>query len=561
MKRMFAPLIAVLFILPACTQPDDGGGGECTIDSDCGDTAIYFCDKVNHECKLKSGVDIDQSDGADDGNTGIIDDDQPDPSEVEGPDGDGPMPDVDYAGLDCAPGATETCNYTGQAGTENVGPCKAGMRTCKEDGTWSGCNGEVRPLFEICDNGADEDCNGTVDDGSDMDGDGYTYCAEDCCDSPGDCPNPAMVHPGAYEVVNDIDDNCNGETDEKDPACDTGVTVSQDVASSAVSLARSAGFCEPWLLSAQLGLAGPQATEYICDSGGVFSCPKYNRLSLPFPYFDGTYQTYAVNPKFGNAIEKKQGDNIAILSTGPWDGPTKDASVATLAAGDMKTASTVPEDWINFQPNCTAPKAPSCGGAAPDPTTQNSCAGKALPVVQDPIMLTVRLKVPPNAGAFRINTYFCSVEYPDTVCSSSNYNDFFIALLDSTFNQVNPTSEHLNPYDKNLAKDVLGNPVGVDLAPAGLFTVCSEENNNWGFCTGDAELAGTGFDNFGGCGCTGWLVTQGNVVPGEEITLRFAVFEQGTVSYGPDHSWDSTILLDNFEWLADETTPGTGIQE
>jgi hypothetical protein len=182
-------------------------------------------------------------------------------------------------------------------------------------------------------------------------------------------------------------------------------------------------------------------------------------------------------------------------------------------------------------------------------------------VVQDPIMLTVRLKVPPNAGAFRINTYFCSVEYPDTVCSTSNYNDFFIALLDSTFNQVNPTSEHLNPYDKNLAKDVLGNPVGVDLAPAGLFTVCSEENNNWGFCTGDAELAGTGFDDFGGCGCTGWLVTQGNVVPGEEITLRFAVFEQGTVSYGPDHSWDSTILLDNFEWLADETTPGTGIQE
>jgi len=551
MEKFLLLCIGAAFACAACSQTEDVVG-ECTVDADCGDTSIYFCDKVRQECREKAGVDSDQF--SDDGNTGIVDDDQTLPGEGTQPDGEtDPLQDVDYAGLDCTPGATEKCAYTGPAGTEDVGTCKAGSRLCKTNGTWGNCSGEIQPMYETCDNGIDEDCDGFTDKGSDLDGDGYAYCTEDCCDSAGDCPNPELVNPGAYEIAgNGIDDDCDGTADEKTDPCDNGVLVSQDVASSAISLARSAGFCEPWLLSATLGLAGTPVSETINGS---------SRMSLPNPYYDGNYQTYTVNGKFGNVLEKKEGFNMAILSTGPWSLPTMNANVATLDAGDMRTASTVPEDWINRQPNCVAPKAPSCGGVAPDPNVQNSCAGKPQFVVQDPIMLTVRLKVPPNAGSFRINTYFCSIEFPTTVCSTSNYNDFFIALLDSTFNTVNPTSANPNPFDKNLAKDAIGNPVGVDLAPAGLFKVCDESDDQWNSCTSSAELSGTGFDLYGGHGCTGWLVTQGNVVPGEEITLRFAVFEQGTVAYGPDHSWDSTILLDNFEWLAGETKPGTGIQE
>lgn len=488
-------------------------------------------------------------------------------------------PDLDSSIIvQCTPGEKKDC-YTGPSGTKDVGICKSGYSTCNFDGTgWSNCDGMVTPLPEICSDGLDQNCDGedaTPENTIDLDGDGYTYCNGDCCELKSECADPAKVNSGGFEVpANMVDDNCNGEIDEV-TSCDTGVSVSADTSSSALALAKAAGMCSPWLISATLGLAGTPVSEYICDGDQPPSgCTKSDRMSKPNPYYDGSYKTYAVNPKFGEVIVKKEGDNLCILSTGDWDNPTMSAEDAILGDGDMKTASTVPEDWINRQANCESPKAPACGGTAPDPNIQNSCAGKPQFTVQDPIMLTAKLKVPTNAVAFRINTYFCSIEYPQTVCSDAKYNDFFITLLDSTYNEKNPASTNLNPYDKNLAKDDKDNPLGVDIAPAGLFKVCNTnckglgyDTNKWGLCTGDQELAGTGFGStymngkcMGGHGCTGWLNTQGNVVPGEEITIRFALFEQGTVLYGPDHSYDSTVLLDNFQWLTSETKPGTGIQ-
>ncbi len=94
----------------------------------------------------------------------------------------------DAGTTECTPGKSEAC-YTGKAGTEGVGECKTGTRTCTTAGTWGTCQGQVIPKDEDC-NGKDDDCNGKVDDNlstQDCYPDGVAGCPTDKDGNPMDC--------------------------------------------------------------------------------------------------------------------------------------------------------------------------------------------------------------------------------------------------------------------------------------------------------------------------------------------------------------------------------------
>ena len=450
----------------------------------------------------------------------------------------------------CAPGATQAC-YSGQAGTEGVGPCTGGTLTCNAAGLWGPCVGEVRPVAEVCANGIDENCSGTADEDLDQDGDGYTTCGGDCCDADGaGCATAVLVNPGAYEAPgNTVDDDCDGMVDNAIVAtCDAGLT-SNPV--DPIAYAQAMDLCQ---------------TATLTDGRwGVISA----RLTLPSGTGTPDPGQHAIRPAFG-ATTVRAGASFAVLSTGSAAAPGQTAPAHVdfqQAAQRSGTTSAFPADWLAANGG-QVPNAPGC----PD-----SNGAEAF----DPVMLELKIRTPSNARSFRFKTNFLSSEFPEWTCSP--FNDFYVVLLDSAW-----AGTPANPADKNLAtySPAAGviYPVGVNLAygDTGLFQQCvngptgctvDSVGGTISTCAGVAELAGTGMDGAnpapngvvsgapGSCGVsnlagggTGWLTTSGNVIGGEVITLRIALWDTS------DGIYDSVAITDAFEWSVEASQPGTVIQ-
>ncbi len=171
------------------------------------------------------------------------------------------------------PGATEICNgkddncdgvkdpknspgcvsYYVDLDNDMYGANGLSQCQCASDGVFSAtlsgdCNDSnalINPgMTEIC-NGVDDNCNGQTDEGllftyyTDADNDGYgvtstgvVLCAPDATHkvaTGGDCDDTkASINPGAAEVCNSVDDNCNGQTDEGLPTALYYVDADQD---------------------------------------------------------------------------------------------------------------------------------------------------------------------------------------------------------------------------------------------------------------------------------------------------------------------------------------------
>jgi hypothetical protein len=143
----------------------------------------------------------------------------------------------------------------------------------------------------------------------------------------------------------------------------------------------------------------------------------------------------------------------------------------------------------------------------------------------DYVELRLEVTVPLDVISFSYDFAFFSTEYPHYYGSS--FNDMYVGWLES------------EAWTGNVSFDAAGNPISLN---AGFLEYTDDAGNL-------PELAGTCMRQHAG---TGWLSTTAGVVPGEDITIVFAIFDLS------DSILDSYVFLDNFQWGCDPSqTPGT----
>ena len=128
-------------------------------------------------------------------------------------------------GCDCAPGTTQAC------GVSDVGECKKGLQTCSILGQWGICTGEKPAGTESCNN-KDDDCDGQTDEElkrpcyegkSGTEGKGICKGGEQSCSAGkwGACTGQQLPE---QEKCDGLDNDCNGQIDEADPILNRGCT-------------------------------------------------------------------------------------------------------------------------------------------------------------------------------------------------------------------------------------------------------------------------------------------------------------------------------------------------
>ena len=115
----------------------------------------------------------------------------------------------------CEAGESEPCG-------SDVGACSLGTRSCV-DGFFGTCLGAVEPTTERC-NDIDDDCDGTTDEdfglGQACDGPDSDLCMDDVVTCGG-----CTLGPDVLEVCNGADDDCDGTVDADCESGDCGPTL------------------------------------------------------------------------------------------------------------------------------------------------------------------------------------------------------------------------------------------------------------------------------------------------------------------------------------------------
>lgn len=339
----------------------------------------------------------------------------------------------------------------------------------------------------------------------DKDADGFTINEGDC----NDCD--ANVNPNAIEVIDDgmgggggsvpADEDCDMVIDNVPEPCDDGIAIAT---SDPLDGARAMELCKEATPESDWGVVSAQ---WVRANGTSNNQPP---------------EQYGVLPGFGTNVTPRAGANLLGLSSGHARIPGQ--------AG-----------------YCGSQTCSSAAGAAPPGFPQLVC--NASSTINDDIGLDLTLRAPSNATGYQFDFRFYSFEFAEWVCTS--YNDQFIAL-------VNPAP--MNSINGNISFDGNNNPVSVNLGFFDSCDTCSDwAQNCLSGCppvpnpccpAGVTDLLGSGFES--DAGATVWLQTTAPIGPGETFSIRFAIWDAG------DHSLDSSVIVDNFHWIANGGTVNVG---
>lgn len=335
---------------------------------------------------------------------------------------------------------------------------------------------------------------------TDIDGDGWTPVQGDCDDCDPDVGPDAVEMPTA-DGGEAKDEDCDGEIDEPQVVCDSGLALDD---SGALSAARAIDLCQ----SASDGRWGVTHAVWTLADGGTPA------VWLKFAIGHGNLE------RFGPNVLPRSGARMLALSTGTARDPSDPGYMDPR--GYDKGFTSKPLDGF--------------------PGTTAACGDVTAGAPHDSIALELEIRAPQNADGFSFDFDFYTYELPDNVCTERD--DLFVALL-----RPPPPDRP----DGNLAFDAAGNAISVNTVT---LEACSCTNGPpcgggahlYPCSLGAGPLLGTGFgadtSHDGDRGATGWLTTGSDVEPGQKITLRFAIQD------AEDGHLDSTVLVDHFQWLS-----------